>query len=44
MTHPAIASAAAIAARHPEWDERPVLIAVRRPGSAVSERNARCSC
>ncbi|MCB1364828.1 MAG: long-chain fatty acid--CoA ligase [Rhodobacteraceae bacterium] len=38
MTHPAIASAAAIAARHPEWDERPVLIAVRRPGSAVSEQ------
>ena len=30
--------AAAIAARHPEWDERPVLIAVRRPGSAVSEQ------
>ncbi|MEM6638993.1 MAG: long-chain-fatty-acid--CoA ligase [Pseudomonadota bacterium] len=27
--HPAIANAAAIAARHPKWDERPVLIAVK---------------
>ena len=28
--HPAIANAAAIAARHRKWDERPVLIAVKR--------------
>ena len=27
--HPDIANAAAIAARHPKWDERPVLIAVK---------------
>ncbi|MEE3100611.1 MAG: AMP-binding protein, partial [Pseudomonadota bacterium] len=27
--HPAIANAAAIAARHPKWDERPVIVAVK---------------
>ncbi|MFV1591675.1 long-chain-fatty-acid--CoA ligase [Phaeobacter sp. JH20_36] len=30
MSHPGIAQAAAIAARHPKWDERPVVIAVKR--------------
>ena len=29
MSHPGVAQAAAIAARHPKWDERPVLIAVK---------------
>ncbi|MAW08172.1 MAG: long-chain fatty acid--CoA ligase [Halobacteriovoraceae bacterium] len=29
MSHPKVAQAAAIAARHPKWDERPVLIVVR---------------
>jgi len=33
MAHPDIAIAAAIAARHPKWDERPILIAVKAPGS-----------
>ena len=36
MSHPAIASCAAIAMPHPKWDERPVLVAVAagedRPG------------
>ncbi|MDR9486400.1 MAG: long-chain fatty acid--CoA ligase [Sediminimonas sp.] len=36
MSHPAIASCAAIAMPHPKWDERPVLVAVaageERPG------------
>ncbi|GAB2482139.1 3-(methylthio)propionyl-CoA ligase [Comamonas humi] len=36
MAHPAIASAACIAARHPKWDERPLLIVTRRPGAEVS--------
>ena len=35
--HPGIASAAAIAARHEKWDERPVIIAVKAPGKDVSE-------
>lgn len=29
MSHPGIAQAAAIAARHPKWDERPVVIAIK---------------
>ena len=37
--HPAIANAAAIAARHPKWDERPVLIAVK--SGEVSEDELR---
>jgi fatty-acyl-CoA synthase len=37
MGHPQIAMAAAIAAKHPKWDERPILIAVRKPESQVTE-------
>ena len=37
IAHPAIANAAAIAAVHPKWDERPVVIAVRVEGSDVDE-------
>ncbi len=37
--HPGIASAAAIAATHEKWDERPVIIAVRAEGSEVSEQD-----
>ncbi len=37
IAHPAIANAAAIAARHPKWDERPVIIAVKAPGAEVEE-------
>jgi fatty-acyl-CoA synthase len=33
--HPALAEAAVIAAPHPKWGERPLLIAVRRPGARV---------
>ena len=37
MSHPKIAQAAAIAARHPKWDERPVVIAVRADDSLSEE-------
>lgn len=37
IAHPAIANAAAIAARHPKWDERPVIVAVKAPGQEVEE-------
>lgn len=37
-THPAVASAAAIAANHPKWDERPVIIAQLEPGHEVTEQ------
>lgn len=37
MGHPDIAMAAAIAADHPKWDERPVIIAVKAPESQITE-------
>jgi len=32
---PGVAEAAAIGIAHPKWDERPLLVCVRQPGSAV---------
>ena len=37
MAHPAVAMAACIAARHPKWDERPVLVVMKKPGQDVSK-------
>ncbi|MED5239682.1 MAG: long-chain-fatty-acid--CoA ligase [Pseudomonadota bacterium] len=36
IAHPGIANAAAIAARHPKWDERPILIAVKNGEADVT--------
>jgi fatty-acyl-CoA synthase len=36
IAHPGIANAAAIAARHEKWDERPVIIAVKAEGADPS--------
>ncbi|MNX44095.1 Long-chain-fatty-acid--CoA ligase [compost metagenome] len=36
MAHPAVAMAACIAAHHPKWDERPLLVVTRKPGSELS--------
>ena len=36
MAHPAVAMAACIAANHPKWDERPLLVVVRKPGAEVT--------
>jgi acyl-CoA synthetase (AMP-forming)/AMP-acid ligase II len=36
MSHPAVAMAACIAARHPKWDERPLLIVVKKSGISVA--------
>jgi len=36
MSHPAVAMAACIAARHPKWDERPLLIVVKKSGTNVA--------
>jgi len=35
--HPEIAEAAVIAAAHPKWDERPLLVCVRESGSSVDK-------
>ena len=32
VSHPDVAEAAVVAARHPKWDERPLLLVVPRPG------------
>lgn len=37
MSHPEIAMAAVIAATHPKWDERPVVIAIKQQGSEITE-------
>jgi 3-(methylthio)propionyl---CoA ligase len=37
IAHPDVAEAAAIAAAHPKWQERPLLIVVPKPGREVSE-------
>jgi 3-(methylthio)propionyl---CoA ligase len=34
--HPAVAEAAVISARHPKWDERPLLLVVKKQGMEVS--------
>ncbi|HYN13379.1 MAG TPA: 3-(methylthio)propionyl-CoA ligase [Burkholderiales bacterium] len=37
VAHPAIAEAAVIGVKHPKWDERPVVVAVKKPGKDVSK-------
>jgi fatty-acyl-CoA synthase len=36
IAHPAVAEAAAIGIAHPKWDERPILVVVKKPGMDVS--------
>jgi len=36
MAHPAVAMAACIAAFHPKWDERPLLVVVKKPGAELT--------
>jgi fatty-acyl-CoA synthase len=36
VAHPAIAEAAAIGIAHPKWDERPIIVAVKKQGADVS--------
>jgi len=36
VAHPAIAEAAVIGVRHPKWDERPIVVAVKKAGADVT--------
>jgi acyl-CoA synthetase (AMP-forming)/AMP-acid ligase II len=36
MAHPAVAEAAVISVAHPKWDERPLLVVVKKEGEQVS--------
>ena len=36
VAHPAVLQAAVIGVAHPKWDERPLLIVVKRPGTEVT--------
>jgi fatty-acyl-CoA synthase len=36
MAHPAVHEAAAIACSHPKWDERPLLVVVKKPDASVT--------
>ena len=37
MAHPAVQQAACIGVFHPKWDERPLLVVVKKPGADVSK-------
>ena len=36
MAHPAVLQAACIGVAHPKWDERPLLLVVKKPGAEVT--------
>jgi 3-(methylthio)propionyl---CoA ligase len=36
MAHPAVAMAACIAVAHPKWDERPMLVVVKKPAAELT--------
>jgi len=37
VAHPAIAEAAVIGVQHPKWDERPIVVAVKKAGQEVTK-------
>ncbi len=37
VAHPAIAEAAVIGVKHPKWDERPIVVAVKKAGQEVTK-------
>jgi fatty-acyl-CoA synthase len=43
MAHPAVAMAACIGIAHPKWDERPLLVVVKKPGKDVTREELMAS-
>jgi fatty-acyl-CoA synthase len=39
MAHPEVAMAACIGMAHPKWDERPIVVVVKRPGAALARED-----
>jgi acyl-CoA synthetase (AMP-forming)/AMP-acid ligase II len=39
VAHPAIAEAAVIGVKHPKWDERPIVVAVKKQGQEVTKED-----
>ena len=39
--HPELAECCVIGVRHPKWDERPLLLAIRKPDSKVTEEDVK---
>jgi fatty-acyl-CoA synthase len=39
VAHPAVAEAAVVSVRHPKWDERPLLIVVKKQGASLSRED-----
>ena len=39
IAHPAVQEAAVIGIRHPKWDERPIVVVVKKAGQAVSKED-----
>jgi acyl-CoA synthetase (AMP-forming)/AMP-acid ligase II len=37
VAHPAVAMAACVGMKHPKWDERPVVVVVKKPGAELSK-------
>ncbi|HSV81736.1 MAG TPA: long-chain fatty acid--CoA ligase, partial [Ramlibacter sp.] len=36
MAHPAVQMAACIGMKHPKWDERPIVVVVKKPGAELT--------
>ena len=36
VAHPAVAMAACVGMKHPKWDERPIIVVVKKPGAEVT--------
>ena len=39
MAHPAVAEAAVVGVHHPKWDERPLLLVVRKSGAQLTRED-----